>query len=125
MFKCDTTPAWFNEAVSRWLTEAASRYEDEAFWRLASDELPPDAFTPVCDWVNNEIAGVPPDDLRPLAVALMLLTVPQELTDAGGEPLLDAACAVIFMLLGEDVPQDDLAELLSNLRAFLNPETQS
>lgn len=125
MFNCDTTPTWFNEAVSRWLTEDASRYEDEAFWRLAADELPPDAFAPVCDWVNNEITGIHPDDLRPLTAALMLLTVPQELTDADGESLLDAACAVVFMLLGEDVSQDDLAELLTHLRVFLNPESKS
>ena len=55
----------------------------------------------------------------------MLLTVPQELTDAGGSALLDAAGAVVFMLLGGDVPQADLSELLFSLRAFLNPEHES
>lgn len=124
-FHCDTTPVWFNETVSRWLKEDASHYEDEAFWREAADELPPDNLSPVCDWVNDEIIGIHPDDIRPLTVALMLLTVPQELTDAGGSALLDAAGAVVFMLLSGDVPQADLSELLFSLRAFLNPEHES
>ena len=75
-------------------------------------------------FVNAEIIGIHPDDIRPLTVALMLLTVPQELTDADGSALLDAAGAVVFMLLGGDVPQADLSELLLNLQSFLNPDHQ-
>ena len=54
----------------------------------------------------------------------MLLTVPQELTDADGSALLDAAGAVVCMLFGGDVPQADLSELLLNLQSFLNPDRQ-
>lgn len=123
-FRCDATPVWFNEAVLHWLKEDTSHYEDEVFWREAADELPPENLSPVCDWVNTEIIGIHPDDIRPLTVALMLLTVPQELTDADGSALLDAAGAVVFMLLGGDVSQADLSELLLNLQSFLNPDHQ-